>query len=495
MKIDGDKYKLIDPFTRIHMRKKNRMDPAIRQKYFSDTFNIKDFVFSLYDNYFPNVTWRYIGEGHFAHRITLQITEFMFQVGLFTFKDVDRILKLILEKSENLLTLEQACIKDGKANRIYDNFMRKLSVLFSDMRYYISMIILHSIVLNNDKSFKESLSFTRSSTGVFKDAGMWNLAYYKNQKLNNIINNVLMKYLLEDSIINQTSFQNGKPESMVFTDEETKTNLNHIFMLISDVDTDVSHVSAQLVTQDLFNYRMGKHQPIFVNGVGFKEQALVISKTVQNFITDVAYGKLGSHDEICESLNFDKGLAHIVKMIEDYFQDSQNPAEYFFKQQALNDQNVVAILMILVKIVLSLRKKDCLKLTLKAITQVCKDNFSTQGQLFMNPQLDIFIDLHEEDELVGTIATTNIFKNDNQILYSNPEIFKEIFELYTDRFEDFKNYFRVEKIYEMNRENEEKIEKRRLEWVFQMDTYNKFFIHLLENAEFGSRNSQNKVVK
>lgn len=153
MKIDGDKYKLIDPFTRIHVRKTNSTDPAIKEKYFSDTFNLKEFVYSLYDNYFPNVTWRYIGAGHFAHRITLQITEFMFQVGLFTYEDVDRVLKLILEKSENLLTLEKACIKDGKANRIYNDFMRQLSVLFSDMRHYISLIILHCIVLNNDKSF------------------------------------------------------------------------------------------------------------------------------------------------------------------------------------------------------------------------------------------------------------------------------------------------------------------------------------------------------
>lgn len=202
----------------------------------------------------------------------------MFQVGLFTYKDVDKILKLILEKSENLLTLEKACIKDGKANRIYDNFMRQLSVLFSDMRYYISLIILHCIVLNNDKSFKESLSFSKKSTGIFKDNSMWSLAYYKNQKLNNIINNILMKYLLEDSMISRNSYENNNPESMIFTDDETKENLNHIFMLISDVDTDVCYVSQQLVTQKLFNYRMGKYQPIFVNGTGFKEQAMVISK-------------------------------------------------------------------------------------------------------------------------------------------------------------------------------------------------------------------------
>lgn len=52
-----------------------------------------------------------------------------------------------------------------------------------------------------------------------------------------------MKYLLEDSMISRNSYENDVPESMIFTDDETKENLNHIFMLISDVDTDVCHVS------------------------------------------------------------------------------------------------------------------------------------------------------------------------------------------------------------------------------------------------------------
>jgi len=41
---------------------------------------------------------------------------------------------------------------------------------------------------------------------------------------------------------------------------------------------------------------MGKYQPIFVNGTNFKQQALTISKTTQNFITDVINGKLGNYE-------------------------------------------------------------------------------------------------------------------------------------------------------------------------------------------------------
>lgn len=113
---------MVDPFTRINIRNTNRAQKKIMSKYFSSSFNIKEFVYQLYQDFFPNVTWRYIGQGHFAHRVTLQITEFMFRVGLFKFEDVDRVLKLILEKSENLLTLEDACMKDAKAGRIRNGF-------------------------------------------------------------------------------------------------------------------------------------------------------------------------------------------------------------------------------------------------------------------------------------------------------------------------------------------------------------------------------------
>ena len=48
------------------------------------------------------------------------------------------------------------------------------------MKHYISLIILHCIVLVNDKSFKESLSYTKSKTGIFNKCKPWTNAYYKN---------------------------------------------------------------------------------------------------------------------------------------------------------------------------------------------------------------------------------------------------------------------------------------------------------------------------
>lgn len=102
-KLSGFDYQIQDPITRISIREHNLNDPELKKKYFNDNFNLKEFVMGLYQSFFPNVTWRYIGGKQFAHRITIQITEFMFQAGLWTYEDVENLAKLLLEKSENLI--------------------------------------------------------------------------------------------------------------------------------------------------------------------------------------------------------------------------------------------------------------------------------------------------------------------------------------------------------------------------------------------------------
>ena len=70
-KIGGEKYNLQDPLTRINIREKNKADLEVLKKYFNVSFNLKEFIFQLYEDYFPNVTHRYVGTGHYAHRITI----------------------------------------------------------------------------------------------------------------------------------------------------------------------------------------------------------------------------------------------------------------------------------------------------------------------------------------------------------------------------------------------------------------------------------------
>ena len=262
--------------------------------------------------------------------------------------------------------------------------------------------------------------------------------------MNNIINNIMMKYLMKDSVISIEGYVYGEPDTMIYLDEKTKENLNNIFMMISDVDTDVCFVSQNLVTEDLLSFRTGTNPGInCANGKFYKDEALAISMTCQNFITDISNGVLGSYDSLQSELKFDKALKHITDMIEGYFNGSQE--DIYFKQLALNDHNMVGLLLFIINIEIDLA----------------------------DPHIEIFQDLHEDYNLLATIATTNIFQNDNQILYSNPEIFNVIFDLYKDKFEEFDDYF--------NADSHSGDEKHRLDWILAVDTFNKYFLHLLSN--------------
>lgn len=177
-------------------------------------------------------------------------------------------------------------------------------------------------MLVNDESFKESLTYTRKSKGPFSSKKAWKNAYYKNKQLNNIINNIMMKYLIQDCILEkEPHMKESDPSRMLYVDEETKEILNTIFMLITDVDTDVCFVGQNLVTENLISYRMGTY-PTFntSNGKDFKGEALIISETLQSFINSIINGKLGKEAELREEKKFDQALANITKMVENYIE-------------------------------------------------------------------------------------------------------------------------------------------------------------------------------
>ena len=99
--------------------------------------------------------------------------------------------------------------------------------------------------------------------GVFKEK-YWRNAYYKNQQLNNVVNNVIMKYLLRDNALENSRFDKDDYHSLIYVDEETKQVLNDIFMMMSDLDFDVCFKSSQLVDEDLLNYYTSSQRAQFL---------------------------------------------------------------------------------------------------------------------------------------------------------------------------------------------------------------------------------------
>ena len=210
-KMPADKYRVIDPFTRIDIRETNRNHEKLKNKYFNKKFNLRQFIQKMFNNFFPNVSWRYIGAGHFAHRIAIQITEYLYQLGLWSHADNEEIMKILLEKCENLNALEKVCSSDAKANKISEKFQKTLITLFSEMKFYIQEILIHSIVLSNDEQLKEQLTWTRERQGIFHDSKeIFPHVFYKDREGNNLLNTILMKTLISPHSFKVDKFFNQK---------------------------------------------------------------------------------------------------------------------------------------------------------------------------------------------------------------------------------------------------------------------------------------------
>ena len=489
-KLSGSKYKIQDPLTRIRVRETNRVDPDLTKKYFNEDFDLKEFIYKLYDDFFPNVTWRYIGAGHFAHRITLQITEFVFQLGLWDYDDHDRLVKILLEKSENLNQLEEVTIGDIRGGRLKNaNFVKELNNMFMDIKEYLSLIILHIIMLVNDESLNESLSWKRQSKGVFKESAsiLWNNAYYKDEELNSIINSIMLKYLLRETGLEWRS------NHYDFFSQKTKENLDNIFMMLTDVEYDVFDISKQLVERRLVDYHTNR-----VSGLEeIRKEALEIKMNLANMIDDVTSRKLDVFGSL-ETMLAEKKINKAVKFFCDWIHtfldkggqagakaggkaDSQRvtiPRSHadslYFRQLALGEQNVVTILLTLTYLLEEMGvddKTQSLRIVLSTITSVCEDNLINQAQLFLDQGLNFFRNLNRERPLMGAIVTTNIFKKNNQILYVNPETFEIILDFYTQKLTNL-SFLDIE---ELTRDP-----KKGIKTILALHKFNNYFKELVD---------------
>lgn len=121
-----------------------------------------------------------------VQRVIFQITEFMFQVGLWTYEDHEQLLLLMLEKAESLATQEKSIIKLDSSITL-ESQIYYFKVYFDEIKELILTILIHVITLVNDCAIKEELSFTRS--GKFaqnsknKGESLANISF-KNKELN-----------------------------------------------------------------------------------------------------------------------------------------------------------------------------------------------------------------------------------------------------------------------------------------------------------------------
>jgi hypothetical protein len=257
---------LTDPIGRIRIRERNRDDKLLKQKYFSDEFNIKTFVNVLLENFFPNVTWRYVGGNQEMHRRTLTIILRLFELGLMEVDEMPEFTGLLLQKLENLLVLETVCYRDFETTLVsYPTFITKMKAYFYECKELVVSICIHVVILMNDTAFKESYvlfnkkKLHRGKNNRF-DGREWSKAYFNNSEISNVLNRILTSYILYFSV-----------SPLVDDRKNLFALINNFLMLVMDMKNDVYYNSARIMTQPLIDYYFsGPHPSLKEEAVAYK---------------------------------------------------------------------------------------------------------------------------------------------------------------------------------------------------------------------------------
>ena len=246
MKINTSDINVTDPFARIRTRETNRDDEYLRNKYFSSDFDLKKFAFDCLENYFPNVTWRYVGGSQEMHRWSLKLVLTMFELGFWEYDELLGFVTVLFQKLENLNVLEKRSYLDFTTTLTgYPKFIVQMKGYFYECKEIVAAICIHIVVLLNDTSFMKSHShFNKSlSNNKIEPKNAWKEAYFNNTDIANILYRVLTTYLLSFT----EPIEKGQRQRLF-------NYLNDFIMIITDTDNDVCSVSARVVNQSLIEF-------------------------------------------------------------------------------------------------------------------------------------------------------------------------------------------------------------------------------------------------
>jgi len=488
-KIDAKKFNVIEPLSRIHIRRNNLNNKELSSKYITGGFNIKTFVFKLFDIFFQNVSWRYIGAEHIMHQLTFGIIEYMFRVGMWEYEDIPSLLRYLQDKAENMLNLENACRIE--LPKLSNAFGLNVIQLFRDIKDSISSILLHIIILINDTSMARSLT---AIPGDVHNRKPWRGAYFNSHNLNNIINQILTRYIMVDK----------KLESQDGTEMSTNTyelseTLEKIFLLISDTQQDVTSLTMELTQPKEIEYYLlnypGKESIV--------NEAVRISKLGQALIDDIANGKISdliSNDDYV--LNLEKPqlmmekIVAFFKELEDSMQKRIASKELYYLQMALGDNGLILIVITLIDFlgIFKLTKlNDALKVNpvifgISQVTLLCKDNYINQAMLFQENCGDLFYKISKRHPFALVLLLTSIFKTDQRILYVGRDILGLIFENYEKNLISFfGTIFSLETIFpgESNQAKFSPNESHAIKMneMMSLFTYNSFILEVISKRE------------
>jgi hypothetical protein len=396
---------LTDPIGRIRIRERNRNDKLLKQKYFSDEFNIKTFVNVLLENFFPNVTWRYVGGNQEMHRRTLTIILRLFELGLMEVDEMPEFTGLLLQKLENLLVLETVCYRDFETTLVsYPTFITKMKAYFYECKELVVSICIHVVILMNDTAFKESYvlfnkkKLHRGKNNRF-DGREWSKAYFNNSEISNVLNRILTSYILYFSV-----------SPLVDDRRNLFALINNFLMLVMDMKNDVYYNSTRIMTQPLIDYYFSDPHP------SLKEEAVAYKNLFVMLIDEFA------HIKTQEEVTANRMSAALKRFLVSLKHKSAEELQtYVF---VLAEECMPTVLMAMNTLIVGKDlKKELQSLCMLAITEISKNNASCQAVLMNSDCMTHWLFLLDKSKILALNLLTKIFEFDCRLVFVDTDIF------------------------------------------------------------------------
>lgn len=407
--IDASKIRSIDPLTRIAIRKEVMEDSSVMGRYFNEAFNLKEYVFNLFANFFPNTSSIFLRRGGYISLSTLQITRVMFEVGLWNNLDTFKLARILLEKSTQMSGMEEECEQD---NTIEDDQLNSLKTFFKEARKNIAQILIHIIVLINDHCLIDGLSWPACKT----KADGWNNVFFKNSEMFITCANILYNYLMRKSSLMEFLEDN---EQLNFSEDYDKKPLafytNILLFIFVDKKSDIFVESNRLIDKELFTYYVSKT----VNKI-VQEQAKSIRDDIENLnsnIRDLQFNNL------TEEVSINKELENEVNQICTNLFDLLGDKKSFSRLMVASRYNLVPIFLSLFSFCDKWIGDKCKMRIADCLIEMCKLSKVNQAQLFLGEGSIFFRIFSTRNPLLGSEVSKNIFSQDILIFDINLDIF------------------------------------------------------------------------
>ena len=255
---------IMNPFSRVSVRKRNRSNQFLLNKYESPSFNFKQFIRDLLDHYFMLTNEAHSFDSHEIHRVILRMALKALEIGWYANEEVEDLISDILNKLNALQKIEEAAFKlvrnvgteekqEGKDKKDELNYLREI---FFDCREIAANIFTHIILIINDVAFEQNFKnlhrlekkLMRIKDSEIKQEAangtmIWERAFFNGTNVTKEIHRVLMSYLMDIS-------EDIPPERK----SDLGKALSELLKMITDFSDDTMYVSMDSLPPHLFEY-------------------------------------------------------------------------------------------------------------------------------------------------------------------------------------------------------------------------------------------------